>query len=120
MVKDVDLTSISAESVGSIIIGQQKRAGVPKPELVGRFGDNPDLDPLACVVGAQESAAVDEGVVVSVAVTFIEVTPIAGDVAGQELTCLLTRIPKGFKSSRRGDNPPEAELLGLVKTHFVS
>ena len=61
-----------------------------------------------------------KGGIVSLAVFVIEVAPIAGDVAGKELTCLLTGIPKGLQGSRRGNDPTERELLGLVVTHFVS
>jgi hypothetical protein len=116
----VDLTSISAVSVESIILGEKYARRIPESDFVHSLGDDPDSLPLAGLVGAQESAAVDEGVVVCVAVAFIEVTPIAGDVPGQELTCVLTGFSKGFKGSRRGDDPAKAELLGLVKTHFVS
>ena len=42
----------------------------------------------------------------------VDVTPVAGHVAGEELTGLLICIPKDMKGSRRGDDPPEAELLG--------
>jgi hypothetical protein len=105
---------------GSIILGEKYARRIPESDFVHSLGDDPDSLPFAGLVGAQESAAVDEGVVVSVAVVFIEVTPIAGDVAGQELTCLLTRIPKGFKGTRRGDNSSEAKLLGLIVTHVIA
>ena len=62
---------------------------------------------LAGHVRREDTATINQGVVVCLAVFFVEVTPIAGDVAGQELTCVLTGIPKGFKGTRRGDDPAE-------------
>ena len=105
---------------GSIFLGLQNRRAVSESAFVHRLGDDPESFSLCGSCSADRSAAIDQGGIVSLAILFVEVAPIAGDVPGKELTWRLTGILKGFKGTRRGDDPAEAKLLGLIGTHFVS
>ena len=117
---EVDLTTVS------VVSGRTGEAGwdqyssgskivvaVSQPDLVDRLGDDPEPLPLAGLVGAEDAAAVDQGGVVEAAVLVVEVAPVAGDVAGEELIRRLPGFVEGVEGSGRADDPPEAELLGV-------
>ena len=91
----------------------RRRVGAETATLViSRLGDDPDPLTLAGLVGRQDAAAVDHGSIIEAAIFLVEVAPVAGDVASEELIRRLTGILEGVEGTGRGDDPTEAELLG--------
>src|SRR4051794_13258322 len=62
---------------GSVVLGEQDRAGVSQPQVVHRLGDDPELLPLPGLVGAEDATAIHQGGVVEALVLVIEVAPVA-------------------------------------------
>ena len=103
----------SVDSTGSIVAGKQDaRTGAIS------LGDDPNLMIVLHFVRREQSATVFQGVVVCLAVVFIEVSPITGVMSGNELGCCLTILFEQFQGSGRGDNLAESKKWFVVRGRF--